>query len=437
MRKIITLLLIGFVSVGVWGQTNKIESTGNVGIGTTSPTETLDVDGDMKLSGNLNMGFLITMKAKNYAPYIEFNNAASPFNPATIYGGASASKNEIVLRSFNSSGYKDLIWNNKGSFSINAGWNTTEALEVGGNMLTKGILMFNDNNTQILEGWANTIKVKNNFGQLEIGPGNTDWCHFKTDRTKFWFEKSVYINGALSGYGNADFLIQRNGSTKLTIGNGTTTNHQTFYNKSNICIAPGNGLGYRFWNSDSYKIYMSQHADGSWGGRLDNSSDYNMYFKMSGGTNRGWYFKNTTTGKGVHIVGNGDIIAQGNITSKGKITAEEILVEAQGNTADFVFEPNYKLRDLSEVENYILTNKHLPDIPSATQMEAQGVNLAEMNKLLLQKVEELTLYTISQEEKLNQKSERIEKLEEARRKEQVEREKMEKRLEKIEALLSN
>jgi len=76
----------------------------------------------------------------------------------------------------------------------------------------------------------------------------------------------------------------------------------------------------------------------------------------------------------------------------GTIRANEIKVTAQ--TADFVFEPNYNLRPLNEVEAFVKNNKHLPEIPSAKQMEADGVNVAEMNKLLLQKVEELTLYLI-------------------------------------------
>jgi len=77
----------------------------------------------------------------------------------------------------------------------------------------------------------------------------------------------------------------------------------------------------------------------------------------------------------------------------GTIRATEIKVTAQ--TADFVFEPDYELRPLDEVEVFVKENKHLPEIPSAKQMEAEGVNVAEMNKLLLQKVEELTLYMIA------------------------------------------
>ncbi len=90
-------------------------------------------------------------------------------------------------------------------------------------------------------------------------------------------------------------------------------------------------------------------------------------------------------------------IAATNLQLEGNIAANQITVKANGNTADFVFSDTYNLKDLTEVKNYIKTHKHLPDIPSAEEMEASGVNLAEMNKLLLQKVEELTLYAIQQE----------------------------------------
>lgn len=103
----------------------------------------------------------------------------------------------------------------------------------------------------------------------------------------------------------------------------------------------------------------------------------------------------------------------------GTIRATEIKVEAQ--TADFVFEDNYQLKSLKEVEQFVQVNKHLPDIPSAKQMEVDGVELAEMNKLLLQKVEELTLYTIGQEKKLLNKDDELDELK--------------KRLSKLESLI--
>jgi hypothetical protein len=108
------------------------------------------------------------------------------------------------------------------------------------------------------------------------------------------------------------------------------------------------------------------------------------------------------------------LAAMQDLQLNGTLAANNITYTANGNTADFVFEDNYHLKDLTEVEAFIKTNKHLPEIPSATEMEEAGVNLAEMNKLLLMKVEELTLYSIEQEkkiEKLAENNKRIEKIE--------------------------
>jgi hypothetical protein len=82
----------------------------------------------------------------------------------------------------------------------------------------------------------------------------------------------------------------------------------------------------------------------------------------------------------------------------GKIRADEIVVNTTG--ADFVFAPEYRLRPLSEVETYIKQYKHLPDIASATEMQTNGVSMGEMQKKLLEKVEELTLYVIEQKKQI-------------------------------------
>ncbi|PZE15819.1 hypothetical protein DNU06_16230 [Putridiphycobacter roseus] len=68
---------------------------------------------------------------------------------------------------------------------------------------------------------------------------------------------------------------------------------------------------------------------------------------------------------------------------------------------DYVFEPDYKLLTFDELRVYIEENKHLPNIPSAEQYEETGVDLGELNRLLLEKVEELTLYTLQLEERLS------------------------------------
>ena len=83
------------------------------------------------------------------------------------------------------------------------------------------------------------------------------------------------------------------------------------------------------------------------------------------------------------------------LTVAGKIAAQEFEIVTNVNAPDYVFENNYKLRSLKELENYISRIKHLPDVPGAKQFKQDGYKVAEMDNLLLKKIEELTLYTIA------------------------------------------
>ncbi|WBV61636.1 DUF4200 domain-containing protein [Chryseobacterium camelliae] len=95
----------------------------------------------------------------------------------------------------------------------------------------------------------------------------------------------------------------------------------------------------------------------------------------------------------------------------GLIHAKEVKVDLQ-NWPDYVFKKEYDLKSLSEVEKFIKENGHLPNIDSATDMVKNGAKLGEMNVKLLEKIEELTLYTIEQNKQLKSQSEKIEILEE-------------------------
>ena len=95
---------------------------------------------------------------------------------------------------------------------------------------------------------------------------------------------------------------------------------------------------------------------------------------------------------------------------EGSIGAREIKVEANG-WSDFVFEKEYDLPPLEEVEKHINEKGHLKDIPSAKEVAENGIFLGEMDSKLLQKIEELILYTIQQEKKIKSQDSKIEKLE--------------------------
>lgn len=83
----------------------------------------------------------------------------------------------------------------------------------------------------------------------------------------------------------------------------------------------------------------------------------------------------------------------------GTIRSREVKVETTG-WPDYVFEPNYKLRSLEEIEKFIKSNNHLPEVPSSAEVEENGIALGEMNALLLKKIEELTLHIIEQEKRI-------------------------------------
>ncbi|TKG91591.1 hypothetical protein EYV94_21440 [Puteibacter caeruleilacunae] len=99
------------------------------------------------------------------------------------------------------------------------------------------------------------------------------------------------------------------------------------------------------------------------------------------------------------------------VSVNGKLRAKEIQVAT--DWADFVFDDNYQLRSLEELEKYILKNNHLPEMPTSKEVKEKGVSVGDMNKRLLQKIEELTLYVIEQQkanEELKERMQRQEKL---------------------------
>ena len=101
-------------------------------------------------------------------------------------------------------------------------------------------------------------------------------------------------------------------------------------------------------------------------------------------------------------VGIGTSAPDAKLAVNGDIHAEEVRVDLNVPGPDYVFEANYELPSLSSIQNYIEVHHHLPEIPSAKEMEENGIELSEMNMLLLKKIEELTLYTLEQEKKIEE-----------------------------------
>ncbi|MFC7526934.1 hypothetical protein ACFQRK_23460 [Parapedobacter sp. GCM10030251] len=108
-------------------------------------------------------------------------------------------------------------------------------------------------------------------------------------------------------------------------------------------------------------------------------------------------------------VGIGTTSPKERLSVNGNIRAKEIKVE-MANWPDYVFQEDYNLMPLADLESYIDTYGHLPGIPTTEEAETEGVELAEMNRKLLEKVEELTLYILEQQREINQLKEKTKKL---------------------------
>jgi hypothetical protein len=85
----------------------------------------------------------------------------------------------------------------------------------------------------------------------------------------------------------------------------------------------------------------------------------------------------------------------------GGILADSIRLALSSDWADKVFDKDYKLKPLQELEQYISANKHLPGIPSASEVEANGVNVGDLETKLLEKIEELHLYILQQQKQID------------------------------------
>ena len=142
----------------------------------------------------------------------------------------------------------------------------------------------------------------------------------------------------------------------------------------------------------------------------------NMYFQMyDAGTqnesiiNYNPHIKFSNTGQvGIGIT---SIPSGYKLAVDGKIICEELRVRLSQDWPDYVFDENYHLPTLSEVQRHIKKEKCLPGIPNAAQMEAEGMEVGEMQSMMMQKIEELTLYIIEQDKKISQLQQQLLKLE--------------------------
>lgn len=423
MKKISLILFFNALLISAFPQTNTFPTTGNVGIGTTSPSALLHVNGDAILGNPTNNTYgKLAIQGPNL--------------PAT-----SESKRDIAFE-FQSAG-SALIRSYRGST-----WDTylqflTTKLDAGFNSPSVRMHINHDGKigigtispTEMLEVAGNIKSYRGNFigqtpganashGSLEL----REIGAVTTTQTSDDYAPRLILHW--SGINSKSIALGRNGNIKFNDQNSTTayakieTGEILGYGRGSFTgQTPGSSFSHGSLElreiggvttnqgSDDYAPRLTFH----WAGRLSSSiamgTSGNLKFNAQG---------STTTFTGIEV---GNIFSNGNVAIntatvptgyklavKGNVIAEKLVVKTSTTWPDFVFKKDYKLPSLNEVEQFIAKNSHLPEIPSAKEIESTGQDLGEMNRLLLKKVEELTLYLIDQKKTLEKQNSDIETL---------------------------
>lgn len=248
-------------------------------------------------------------------------------------------------------------------------------------------------------GWSNNVPTVLTLGRSSI---HADASYRGSLMATFKYHVSAWGNGSHFIDADVKTPIVANGTIlvagwqDITVSNSSRSiiiwlrgGGTTYYYQSNYAVNPvvydgiQNALPYNITNGQpvTFKTVPDQYAITT-----------GMY------ESRNAYFASN--------VGIGTTAPDEKLTVKGKIHAQEVRVDMLGPLVpDYVFKEDYKLKSLQEVEKYIRENKHLPEIPSAQEIEKNGLMLAEMNMNLLKKIEEITLYMIEikkENEKQNQ-----------------------------------
>jgi hypothetical protein len=408
-RFLFTLTFI--IRFGVEAQ-NTFPSSGSVGIGTTSPGTLLHVTGVTTTQG-IRIPGLYTFGQSQSALEMEV--------PTSLYNAIRAYNGSQLLGTIH---FFDDTWGGGSQSSGAINLAPLTAMTIG--PWDAPVAYFRSSDGKVGIGTSAPAERLEVSGNVSVGSSaSTAEVGFGAKLNLLGASENtdvLWLSRYNNGYNNAELRVNigddNGGDDAFNVGNIYHADSQwkTFFKVlNNGKVGIGTGVGNV--TSDAALTVALENTNG-WSGNLkalklispDNGYSLAINTYVVAGGNVGYHFSpNGNTGMVVTTPGNvgiGTTSPDAKLSVKGQIHAQEVKVDLNGAIApDYVFNKDYKLPSLEEIQSYITANKHLPEVPSAKEMEEKGINVGEMNLLLLKKVEELTLQLIE----LNQKVKNIEK----------------------------
>jgi hypothetical protein len=341
MKKIITLIFTLCIANQILAQSNSFPSTGDV----------IVASGNLKLSSGFTSGATYRVTSTN----------------TYLYPGS----NGFSVRKMDNSG-DNLYISDAGAATFGSDVNMAGTATFGSDVIMAS------GNLKLSTGFSSGATYRVTSAHTYLYPGSNGFSVRKMDNSG----DNLYISDA----GTATFGSDVNMAGTATFGSDVNMAGTATFG-SDVIMASGNlKLSNDFTSGATYRVtsantYLYPGSNGFSVRKMDNSSD-NFYISDAGAAT----FAGSITG--------------GAGTFNGTVTAKKLTVTQYG-WSDYVFAKGYKLRSLSSLESFIKRNKHLPEVPSAKEVEENGISVGDNQALLLKKIEELTLYLIQQQKEIN------------------------------------
>jgi len=368
MKKILLAIYIIFSGTLLYAQ-NTFPSSGNVGIGTAAPISRLDIRGRVTIDNGGNAAIFTGIGNRELNRYLAIFNSTEVTSASGVKAGGMLVADDYT---YSDPGKSDLVV--KGAVGIGTP-RPTNKLDVRGNVTIDngktGAGIYTGTGTVELNRYLSVFNSTGLNSASGVKAGGmlvaNDYTYANPGKNDLIVKGYVGVGtpkptNKLDVRGHITMEAGRNPTIFTGVGTQELNRYLTLINSTGLGSASGLKAG-GILIADAYN-----YADPA-------KSDLVVKGSVSIGT---------PTSQGYKLAVN------------GTIRAKEIKVES-ANWPDYVFGENYDLRSLSEVEQFVKANKHLPGIPDQEQVEKEGVNLGEMNRKLLEKVEELTLHLIDEQ----------------------------------------